>query len=191
MKKVFKEVLSWSSYIVLAVIFGLAINIFILQPTQVKGISMESTLTQNDRVIVNKLMHTLGNEPDYGDIVIIDSRVERARSIKDDIMDSIKHNAISNLLKDEPEQILWIKRVIAKSGDTLEFKDGQVLLNGKILDEPYINEPMCEYSAPNMIITIPEDHVFVMGDNRNYSDDSREIGCVPLNHVLGKYLFKF
>ena len=95
MKKVLKEILSWTLHIVIAVVCGLAINIFILQPTQVQGISMESTLTQNDRVIINKLMHTLRQEPDYGDIVVIDSRVHRPRSIKDDIMDSIKYNAIS------------------------------------------------------------------------------------------------
>ncbi|MDQ2086347.1 signal peptidase I [Herbivorax sp. ANBcel31] len=190
MNKVLKEILSWTLHIIIAVICGLAINIFVLQPTQVQGISMESTLTQNDRVIINKLMHTFNREPDYGDIVVIDSRVERPRSIKDDVMDSLKYNAISYLLTGEQEEILWIKRIIAKEGDTLEFKDGDLIRNGEVLEETYINEPMHQSQA-NWEVTVPEDHVFVMGDNRNHSKDSRKIGTVPLNHVLGKYLFKF
>lgn len=189
MKKVFKEILSWTLHIIIAVACGLAINIFILQPTQVQGISMESTLSQNDRVIINKLMHTLRREPDYGDIVVIDSRVHRPRSIKDDIMDSIKYNAISYFFTGEQEEVLWIKRIIGKEGDVLEFKDGKIFRNNELLDEPYINEPM--YPAGNWTVTVPEGHVFVMGDNRNYSKDSRAIGTVPLDHVLGKYLFKF
>ncbi|TYQ16805.1 UNVERIFIED_CONTAM: signal peptidase I [Acetivibrio alkalicellulosi] len=189
MKKVFKEILSWTLHIVIAIICGLAINIFILQPTQVQGISMESTLFQNDRVIVNKLMHTLNKEPDYGDIVVIDSRVGRSRSIKDDVLDSLKYNAISYLITGNREEILWIKRVIGKSGDTIEFKDGNVLRNGKILDESYVNGPV--YYTKDQVFEVPEGHVFVMGDNRNHSTDSRSIGTVPLEHVLGKYLFKF
>ena len=189
MKKIFKEILSWTLHIVIAVVCGLAINIFILQPTQVQGISMESTLTQNDRVIINKLMHTLGREPDYGDIVVIDSRVWRSRSIKDDIVDSLKYNAISYFFTGEQEEILWIKRVIAKEGDVLEFKDGSLYRNGEILEEPYINEPM--YQSMDWTTTVEEGHVFVMGDNRNHSKDSRIIGSVPLEHVLGKYFFKF
>ncbi|AUG58801.1 signal peptidase I [Acetivibrio saccincola] len=189
MKKVLKEILSWTLHIVIAVVCGLAINIFILQPTQVQGISMESTLTQNDRVIINKLMHTLRQEPDYGDIVVIDSRVHRPRSIKDDIMDSIKYNAISYFFTGEQEEVLWIKRVIGKEGDVLEFKDGKIYRNNELLEEPYINEPM--YPSGNWTVTVPEGHVFVMGDNRNHSKDSRAIGAIPLDHVLGKYLFKF
>ncbi len=161
MKKILKEVLSWTLHIVIAVVCGLAINIFILQPTQVQGISMESTLTQNDRVIINKLMHTLRREPDYGDIVVIDSRVHRERSIKDDIMDSIKYNAISYYFTGEQEEMLWIKRVMGKEGDILEFKDGKIFRNDELLDEPYINEPM--YQSGNWTITVPEGTCFCNG----------------------------
>jgi len=73
--KIIKEILSWTAHILLAIVLGLSITVFVLQPTMVQGISMESTLHNNDRVLVNKLIHTLRLEPDYGDIVIIDKRM--------------------------------------------------------------------------------------------------------------------
>jgi len=73
-------------------------------------------LHNNDRVLVNKLIHTLRLEPDYGDIVIIDKRIDRPRTIADDIMDSLRYNAISYHFNKDMEEIFWIKRVIGKAG---------------------------------------------------------------------------
>ncbi|MFZ5989149.1 MAG: signal peptidase I [Bacillota bacterium] len=187
--KIVKEALSWMAHITIAVICGLVLNIFVLQPTQVQGSSMESTLHENDRVIINKLMHTFRFEPDYGDIVIIDSRINRPRTIKDDITDSLKYNAIAYLISGDKEEIFWIKRVIGKPGDKLEFKEGKVFRNGAALEEPYIKESM--HFISDEPVTVPEGQIFVMGDNRNRSLDSRQIGCIPIDHVIGKYIFKF
>ncbi|NLD48154.1 MAG: signal peptidase I [Clostridiaceae bacterium] len=187
--KILLEILSWTAHIVLAIVLGMAINIFIIQPTQIQGCSMESTLFENDRVIINKLVHTFRFEPDYGNIVIIDSRVDRDRSVVDDITDSLKYNILSYKLFGNAEEIFWIKRVIGKAGDTLEFKDGKVVRNGEVLEESYIKEPMQFF--PDGKITVPKGHIFVMGDNRNRSRDSREIGCVPIDHVMGKFIVKF
>ena len=74
--------------------------------------------------------------------------------------------------------------MIGKGGDVLEFKNGHVYRNGGELQEPYINEPM-EFTMEGSY-TVPEGMVFVMGDNRNHSSDSRFIGPVPIDHVLGK-----
>ena len=82
---------------------------------------------------------------------------------------------------------VWVKRVIGRPGDTLAFRDGKVWRNGEPLDEPYINEPM-NYSRKDEI-KIPEGYVFCMGDNRNHSSDSRFIGPVPVDHVLGKVIW--
>ena len=83
---------------------------------------------------------------------------------------------------------VWVKRVIGKSGDVLEFHDHGVYRNGTRLNEPYVNEPM-NFSIEGSF-TVPEGTVFVMGDNRNHSSDSRFIGPVPIDHVLGNVVIE-
>ncbi|NLM59733.1 MAG: signal peptidase I [Clostridium sp.] len=187
--KILKEILSWFTHIAFAVLCGLLITVFILQPTKVRGISMESTLHNNDRIIISKLIHTFRLEPNYGDIVIIDKRIDRPRTITDDITDCFKYNALSYFFNKNTEEIFWIKRVIGKPGDKLEFIDGKIYRNGELLEEPYIKEAM--YYTSDEPIIVPEGHVFVMGDNRNNSTDSRMIGPIPVDHIIGKYILKF
>ncbi|NMB34123.1 MAG: signal peptidase I [Clostridium sp.] len=186
---ILKETFSWLIHIFVAVLCGLSITAFILQPTKVRGSSMESTLHNNDHIIISKLIHTFSKEPDYGDIVVIDKRIKRKRTITDDLTDCFKYSSLSYFFNKNIEEIFWIKRVIGKSGDKLEFKEGIVYRNGIALSEPYIKEPMCFTSNEPLIV--PENHVFVLGDNRNNSSDSRAIGPIPLDHIVGKYLIKF
>lgn len=120
--------------------------------------------------------------PDYGDIVILDSRVYQERSLKDDLAEPV-----SKFIR--PQNYIFIKRVIGKPGDVLEFKNGHVFRNDTKLDEPYILEPM--ENPTNRKIIVPESSIFVMGDNRNDSLDSRILGSIPLDHVLGKMCVKF
>jgi signal peptidase I len=82
----------------------------------------------------------------------------------------------------------WIKRIIGEEGDTLEYKNGRVYRNGEELVEDYIKEDM---TFPFETIVVPENHVFVMGDNRNGSRDSREIGPVPNENIVGKVFLRF
>ncbi|MCX7884178.1 MAG: signal peptidase I [Caloramator sp.] len=188
--KIVKEIFSWACHLSIAFVVALLINIFIFQPTLVQGQSMEPTLHNEDKVLISKLLSTFDIEPSYGDIVIIDSRVGRPRTIKDDIADIFKYNMVTALFSKKPQdEIFWIKRVIGKPGDVLEFKNGKVIRNGSVLEETYINETM-RYSTDKKVV-VPEGHVFVMGDNRNHSSDSRVIGSVPFDHIVGKYVFKF
>lgn len=76
-----------------------------------------------------------------------------------------------------------VKRVIGVPGDTVEIKDGDLYVNGTLQEEDYIKEPMNGYSYP--AVTVPEGHYYVLGDNRNNSADSRDIGCVPAEKVIG------
>jgi signal peptidase I len=175
-----REVLSWVRSLTFAILAALALGIFVFQPYKVNGQSMSPSLHDQQRVFVSKLSHTFSYLPDYGDIVVIDSRVLRERSLMDDIAG---HPLVQWVMGNRDEHDLYIKRVIGKPGDVLEFKNHQVYRNGVALDEPYIKEKM-EYVSDE-VWTVPEDHVFVLGDNRNNSTDSRDIGFVPLDHVLG------
>jgi signal peptidase I len=188
MKKVFREIVSWSMYILSAIFFVLILNAFIFQPTQVQGVSMEATLQNKDRLIINKLPHTFNSSYDYEDIVVIDSRVERPRSIKDDLTFNFRNNVITLYLTGKQDDFYWIKRIIGKEGDIIEFKDDKVFRNGEELVEDYTNGP-AKYNIEDAIV-VPEGYVFVMGDNRNRSEDSRHIGPVPVDHIVGKYWIK-
>jgi signal peptidase I len=183
-----EELFDWLYSIVIAFTCALLINAFLFHPTRVQGSSMEPTLQSNNYLLVSKIPHTLGQLPEYGDIIIIDSRVQRERTWKDDLIDPMHTYLTMTKLITEPDHHVWVKRVIGKPGDTLEFKDHKVYRNGMALDEPYTKEPM-SYTSDNKII-VPENHVFVMGDNRNNSSDSRYIGPVPKNQVLGKVVYK-
>lgn len=88
----------------------------------------------------------------------------------------------------DDEKNYWIKRVIGEAGDTIEFKDGRVYRNGTELVEIYIKEEMV---VPFETIVVPENYIFVMGDNRNGSKDSRDIGPIPKENVLGKVLLRY
>ena len=187
-----KKIRIWSFHLLalLSIAFFIGINIivFVIQPICVDGYSMEPTLKNQEIVFINKIPHTLNREFDYGDIVAFDSRTKSSHTIINDIIDCIIYNQILSVVSNNKESVYRIKRVIGKSGDTLEFKGEMVIRNGKVLKEPYIKICM-DYT--NVEIVIPRNYIFVMGDNRNNSIDSRDFGCVPLDHVIGKSAFKF
>lgn len=186
--KILNEIFDWIGSIAVALSLAIFINAFIFQPTRVSGPSMQPTLHDQDYIIISKLSHTFNKTPNYNDIVVIDSRVYRERSFKDDLLQPMATylNAYKPIV--DADHSVWIKRVIGKPGDVLEFKDGKVYRNGTALTEPYVKEPML-YTSDRIVV--PENHVFVMGDNRNNSSDSRYIGPVPIDHVLGTMVYKF
>ncbi|MNI11943.1 Signal peptidase I S [compost metagenome] len=180
MKKIVKEIQSWSIAIIVGFVLSLVIGIFVIQPYKVDGFSMEPTLNNEQRIYAWKMNHTLNKLPEYGDIVIIDSRVDRDRTLMDDFME---HPLVNLLSGKKDDEIFYVKRVIGLPGDTIEVKDGNVFRNGEQLNEPYIKEAMDR--GTDQVWEIPENHVFVMGDNRNHSKDSRSIGPIPQDHVMG------
>lgn len=189
MHPLIKEVLDWGVAIVVALLAAVLIHIFIVQPTRVSGESMEPTLHNEDLLVVTKWSHVMRQEPDYGDIVIIDSRVNRERTWADDIIEPFM-DYVALVHKASANNNVWVKRVIGKSGDRLEFKDGYVWRNGQKLEESYTRDATMNYRRSTPVI-VPEGYVFCMGDNRNHSSDSRFIGPVPVNHVLGKVAAHF
>ena len=183
-----KEIFDWIYSIVVALFLAMLIHIFLFVPTKVAGESMMPTLENGQYLIVSKISHVLRQMPDYGDIVIIDSRTRRERTWIDDLTEPA-NNYIALYDKSRADHHVWVKRVIGREGDVLEFKNGGVIRNGQALEETYTNGPM-EFSVDEPY-TVPAGCVFVMGDNRNHSSDSRFIGPVPTDHVLGRVVFEF
>jgi signal peptidase I len=127
---------------------------------RVDGFSMEPTLKTGEFVIVSKLAYKL-SEPKLGDVIVFH-------------------------YPRDPEQE-YIKRVIGLPGDRVLISDGQVSVNGQIIDEPYIAAAPAYQSE----WTVPDNSLFVLGDNRNNSSDSHSWGPVPMNEVIGKAIFVY
>jgi len=153
-----QDILEWIRAILIAVLLAFFIRSFLFEVTLVYGESMMSTLHHEDRIIINKLIYKL-SPPERGDIVVFRN-------------------------PDNTDEI-YIKRVIGVGGDTIEIKDGKVYVNNMVIKETYLWEPTRgNYSK----VEVPAETIFVMGDNRNHSQDSRspKVGFVPLKNVLGK-----
>ncbi len=150
----FRLFIDFLETILLSIFLFLGINA-VTARVQVDGFSMYPTLNNRSYVLVNKLSYR-SELPEHGDIIVF-------------------HYPL------DPEQD-FIKRVIGLPGDTIEVRDGQVFLNGNLLDEPYI-------AAPPKYIgmwVVPKNRVFVLGDNRNDSSDSHSWGAVPVENLIGK-----
>jgi signal peptidase I len=144
-----------------AVIIALVINLFLAQATQVLGQSMEPTLHSTQRVVVEKVTYRFFHGPRRGDIVVIS-------------------------LPEQSEML--IKRVVGLPGETIEVRGGQVYIDGGPLDESWTVNPGGGSYGPR---DIPPLHVFVMGDNRGASNDSRNFGPVAIEHIVGHAWFSY
>ncbi len=146
-----------------ALVFGV-VQPFIVQAFRIPSGSMIPTLEIKDRVLANKFIYRF-TEPERGDIVVFDS------------------------IEDSDEDTL-IKRVVGVEGDEIRVQGGLLFVNGQPQEEPYLNEdePFRGYYGPT---TVPEDHVFVMGDNRANSADSRVFGPVPYENIKGEAFARF
>ena len=150
----------WVQCVVGALVIGILLFMFVGRVIGVKGSSMYPTLHDTDRIIISDIMY----EPKYGDIVVLQT-------------DTFGPDPI-------------VKRVIATEGQTIDinFDEGVVYVDGEALDEPYTNSPTYNRLDFTGAVTVPEGCIFVMGDNRNRSTDSRasSIGMVDKRCVLGK-----
>lgn len=162
-KKIVKEVISW--IVIFVVAFGLAtfINKVIIFRVEVPSGSMENTIMIGDKAVTYRLAYLL-SDPKRGDIIVF--------PFPDD------------------ESVDYIKRIIGLPGETIEGKDGLVYINGKLLNEPYVKDPIDQNFGPYIV---PADSYFMMGDNRTNSADSRFWinKFVSRDKIKGKALLKY
>jgi signal peptidase I len=152
------ELLAWARTLTSAAVYATLIVTFGFQVARVEGRSMEPTLHDQDRLVVNKLAYQL-HDPVVGDVVML------------------RHPS-------NPDLPL-VKRVIAVAGDTVAFRAGIVIRNGVALDESFLAADLRSFEDRDPIV-VPEGYCFVLGDHRNNSSDSRVFGPVPKKYILGR-----
>ena len=154
--------------ITIALVLAFFIRTFIAEPRYIPSDSMLPTLETGDRLVIEKISYRF-TSPKFGDIVVFQPPPElQSRGYSQDQA--------------------FIKRIIGTPGDTVKIDDGKVYLNGNILQEDYIKEPPLQAFQ---LVQVPQNQYFMMGDNRNDSNDSRYWGFLPKKNMIGKAIFRF
>lgn len=156
-----KEVKDWTLSLGVAIVIALLFQNYVYAQTEVHNVSMQNTLVAGQRLIEDKWSYRF-SDPKQGDIVIINGPEHDGR---------------------------LVKRVIALSGQTVDMKDGFVYIDGVKLEESYAKGQTYPYIV-SIPFTVPDGHVFVMGDNREDSTDSRTFGAVALDSLEGKAVYR-
>ena len=161
MKEMIKELAGWLLYIVLIIAFTWFVVTFVGQRTEVSGSSMETTLSDKDQLIVDKMTYRF-RDPKRYDIVVFPYQYQ--------------------------DNTYYIKRIIGLPGETVQILSGMVYIDGMRLDEHYGNEIMENPGIAEEPLTLGEDEYFVLGDNRNNSSDSRasDVGLIHRKDLIGR-----
>ncbi|MGZ8582192.1 MAG: signal peptidase I [Actinomycetota bacterium] len=167
--------------IVMAFVLALLIKTFLVQAFFIPSGSMEPTLVPGDRVLVLKVPYYF-SEPDRGDIIVFED--PDPSGVPDrGLVDGFFHWMFEGLGVQRPDSEDFIKRVVGTPGDVVSGREGQVYVNGEPIDEPYLTQPTDDFPKTK----VPPGELFVMGDNRGNSLDSRfSLGFVPIDNVIGK-----
>lgn len=197
-----KDRIEWVICILVAFILAIVIKHFLITPTVVKQISMYPTLENNDRLLLNRWSVTIHTPIQRGDIVTFEAPSQKyytkeTANIKNPVAKYDRE--IGGLFSKffyyvlEISKESYIKRVIALPGEHITIaQEGDVYVNSKKLEENYLREGLkTERTGYFYDLTVPEGCLFVMGDNRDHSDDSRLFGCVPIEKIEGKVLCRF
>lgn len=161
MKEIIKELAGWLLYIVLIIAFTWCVVTFVGQRMEVSGSSMETTLSDKDQLIVDKMTYRF-RDPKRYDIVVFPYQYQ--------------------------DNTYYIKRIIGLPGETVQILSGMVYIDGMRLDEHYGDEIMENPGIAEEPLTLGEDEYFVLGDNRNNSSDSRasDVGLIHRKDLIGR-----
>lgn len=198
-----KDILEWIICIIIAFVLALLVRYYIGTPTIVKMPSMYPTLKQDQRLILNRWCRTIKEMPSRGDIITFEAPTSDSYIFPKDFnpndvaakYSNEKTKALDKFIYNvlEVNKASYIKRVIALPGEHLQIKDGKVYINDVELQEDYL-QPQITTSTENCPfydLVVPENCVFVMGDNRPESTDSRRFGCIPLEKIESKVWIRF
>lgn len=190
-----KEVLEWTFSLLVAIVIALLIRYFVFTPTLVKQTSMYPTLKEGERLYLSRMIRNFDQVPERGDIVTFEMPDGYPANNDTPMAYYNKHEGVvDNFVRYflEIGKRSYIKRVIALPGEHVEILNGKVYINGEVLNEPYLVEGVetTNLGGEYYDLIVPEGCIFAMGDNRNGSQDCREFGCIPLDKIEGKVLFR-
>ncbi len=201
MKEILKNISMWLFSVLIAFVIVFLLKTFIGMPTTVKGTSMVPTFLPEEKLLLSTWSANFNKVPERGEIITF-----QAPSV-----DLIRNADLSNpvaIYEDNKrsfsEQVLYfglgitkesyIKRVIGIPGDYIQIKDGKVYLNGEALEEEYLSKAIktdMSLGGEFYDITVPDGYVYVLGDNRVASSDSRRFGCIPIDKIEGKVAIRW
>lgn len=169
--------------LLVAIVVTLVVKAVLAQAFYIPSESMEPQLRERDRVIVSRTAYRL-HEPRRGDIVVFPSPAVPPED--EGLVEGLVHDVLESVALRDPGDRELIKRVIGLPGDTIEGRDGHVLINGRPLIEPYLSADVVTSNFGPL--DVPAGHVFVMGDNRTNSHDSRfgDIGFIDIDTIVGR-----
>lgn len=190
-RKLSKEILEWVLCFVIAYILYLCINYFFGTVSGVKQISMFPTAKENERLLIQRPT-IFKKDVKRGDIITFEAPLDlgyiEESNIETTMAQYKDRNFFESFIHDFVGigKVSYIKRVIGIEGDHILINDaGEVYVNGQKLDEPYLHEQFTSKSGQFTDLIVPKNCVFVMGDNRQESKDSRYFGCIPTEHIDG------
>lgn len=179
--KYFKEIVKWICIIIIALLTALLLRAYVFEWVVVQGKSMENTLYTDQVLFVSKLDNDSSQK---GDIVII--QIQEGNW---DYLSFFKEVPLFRTLFPCKGEVNYIKRVIGLPGDEIDIRDGYLYINGEKQNEAYTKGLTYEQSF-ELPKVVPENKVFVMGDNREYSKDSRQLGFIDFERIKGKAVFR-
>lgn len=185
-EKILHEILDYTRMIVVVVIITTLLNTLFFTFSTVQQRSMEHTLHEGDVLIIEKFSY-IAHTPKFGDIVVFVEDEAVAENYGKKL--TVLFQDIVSKFTGNTSRTRLVKRVIGLPGDEVLIEDGQVMVNGVVLEEAYVGDATYAKTLTYPFV-VPEGSYFVLGDNRDVSKDSRHFGVIPMTHIEGKAVFR-